>query len=281
MHSLRLNHIPSGNFAGRDGFTLIELLVVIAIIAILAAMLLPVLGKAKTKAHGIACLNNLKQLQLAWFMYSGDNSDLIVPTGNQIGNGSPTDPTILPGGEEAQWVLGDVRTSINFAFIQNGLLFPYARSVAIYKCPADRRTLNYPNPSGPVTIRSMSMNAWLNPTKVAIASGYISPGGPYRVFKKQSDIPRASEIWVALDENPGTINDPWFLNSPASYPAMWVDRPACYHNRAGGISFADGHAQIRKWTDPIVLQQGSGNFIAATPGNPDLPWLLERTTAKK
>lgn len=98
---------------------------------------------------------------------------------------------------------------------------------------------------------------------------------------RQSDILTVSDIWVALDENPGTINDHWFLNHPANYPFTWVDRPACYHNRSGGLSFADGHAQMRKWTDPIVLQQGTGNFIAATPGNPDLPWLLERSTAKK
>ena len=153
---------PAAPKRAAPAFTLIELLVVIAIIAILAALLLPALSKAKSKAQGISCLNNLKQLQLGWLMYSGDNDDKIIRTG---GLGSlvtdPNDSKAQAGGPLSQWVLGSVESlpnRTNTLMIQNGLLFSYLNSLTIYKCPADKEAIN-----GAISARSMSMNAWMNP----------------------------------------------------------------------------------------------------------------------
>jgi len=262
-------------------FTLIELLVVITIIAILAAMLLPVLGKAKQKAQGIGCLNNLKQLQIGWTLYSADNDDKIVRTGGmQSLVTNPNDPSAQPGGPRANWVLGSVNPNdapstmcTNVLFIINGLMFPYVKNLAVYKCPADRKT----GPGGALTVRSVSMNAWMNPISIETFSSQN------RVFRKQSDIinPPPSKCWVLIDENPGTINDGWFMEDPIGYPNTWVDMPACYHHRAGGLSFADGHAEIKKWTDSRVLAQRYSVFTPRDMNSPDLPWLHERTTSRK
>src|ERR1017187_420568 len=158
----------------RTGFTLIELLVVIAIIAILAALLLPVFAKAKTKAQGIQCMSNLKQLQMAAIMYSDDNDARLLPT---VGEGpyqitSPLDPYCQPGAPQNQWIYGDMTqpaAAANPDLLRVGLIFPYAPNIALFKCPADVRTIWFggtPVPPGGnniLTVRSMSMNAYLNP----------------------------------------------------------------------------------------------------------------------
>ena len=259
------------------GFTLIELLVVIAIIAILAAMLLPALSKAKTKAQGIHCLNNLKQLQLAWLLYSDSNSDKIIRTGGLgVLVTDARQANAQPGGDRSNWVLGSIQEpaagDTDPDMIRNGLLFPYVNSVDVYKCPADHKL----GVSGDPTIRSMSMNAWMNP--ISDEGGQLDVS-TYAVFRKQTQIRRPVETWVAIDENPNSINDGWFLVRP-NVPTLWRDVPAAYHNNAGGLSYADGHAEIRKWTDANVIAQ-KGSYARRDPRSDDLNWLIERTTQRR
>jgi prepilin-type N-terminal cleavage/methylation domain-containing protein/prepilin-type processing-associated H-X9-DG protein len=264
------------------GFTLIELLVVIAIIAILAALLLPVLAKAKVQAQKTFCMNNLRQIQLAWVLYCNANEDTIVPVSNH-GSTDVTDSQIQPGAAESQIFPGNVNTLGNFAKLS--LLYPYHHSDVLWKCPADpRKILVNGVPSANPTIRSYSVNGWMNPTPSTASQTYLHPQDTYRVFRKQSDIRSPSEIYIALEESPGTINDSWFVECPDT-PTEWTDMPASYHNRSSMLLFADGHAENRLWTDYEVVSQ-AGNFVTANPVpqppyndlNNDLTWVLSITT---
>lgn len=257
------------------GFTLIELLVVIAIIAILAGMLLPALGKAKTKSQGVQCMNHTRQMMMAWRMYIDEYTERVPPS-------------FGPG----QWVNGNLDFSTarsNWDINQDlakSLLWPYCgNSAGIWRCPADRSVVRVTNTFLP-RVRSLSMNAWFNSSDVA------DFGTGFKIYKKMTDLtdPGPTMTWVFLDEREDSINDGEMVVGMTGYPdqpSAWkiVDYPASYHNNAAGFSFADGHSELKKWLDPRTtpkLTKGASLPLnVGSANNRDVFWMMERTTRKK
>lgn len=277
---------PSSRF--RRAFTLIELLVVIAIIAILASMLLPALAKAKTKAQGILCMSNGKQVALAWVLYSGDNDERLP------GNLDGGDVQTLANSNRT-WALGWLDNAVyrndntNTIMLMNAQLGKFTSTPGVYKCPADMSKSR--GRSGPPRVRSISMNAYVGSRASLGNNNPDRPySGGYKQFLKLTDMPSPSKTWVIIDEREDSINDGWFAVNMDSYDPhrptahVIVDYPATYHNRAGGLSFADGHAEIRKWVDPRtapVLRPGQLLPLGvASANNRDIDWLQERSSYK-
>ncbi len=270
--------------ATRRAFTLIELLVVIAIIAILAAMLLPALNKAKTKAQGIACLNNLKQMGTSWGMYALDNLDRIPPNnGNDQSGFIPGVTPFYPHTWCAGWLeFNGTPDNTNVLYLMRSHIYPNLKSLAVWHCPADPSVAKF----GPTTlprVRSMSMNCWLN------ADGPWNGATQYKVMRRLSDFvnPSPAMTWVLIDERQESINDGYFVVTMNQQGAgcYIVDFPACYHNGAGGLNFADGHSEIHKWRDGRTTPPARNNFNLQlnipSPNNQDIAWLQARSTGLK
>jgi prepilin-type N-terminal cleavage/methylation domain-containing protein len=290
-------------------FTLIELLVVIAIIAILAAMLLPALNRAKQKAQGIQCTSNLRQVMIGWKIYTDDNNGVFPPNPDY----AVTTAIWVAGGMDfdgSHQTISGSADDTNSALMLNpqySLVGPYLKTARVFKCPADQSMYG-----GQSRVRSYSMSQAVGPmangtmvdgSHVAghwLSTGNASaPGGnPFRVYIKDSGIIGGLspvDIWVLVDEHPDSINDcafavemplGWQNGNPNPMSFNFIDVPSKYHGDSCGFSFIDGHSEIHHWQDAGVIPNptytgGIGGRVNPAENDPDVYWLASHTSTAK
>ena len=262
-------------------------------------MLLPVLVKGKLKAQGLQCLANHRQLTFAWKMYTDDHNDLLLYASH---HGVP-----IPNLESVPWVTGDLdfnpANQANWdpeLGVKNSPMWPYCGgSTAIWKCPADHSYVVVDGEQKP-RVRSMSMNIWVggfDGFDGNLSGGTVWPygafgGGAWRVYLKMSQFttPGPAGIFLLMDMREDSIDWGNFATDMTGWPdnpaaTSFYDLPASYHHRAGGLSFVDGHAEIKRWLDdrtmPQLVENGLVKDQFPSPNNPDILWLQERATRPK
>jgi prepilin-type N-terminal cleavage/methylation domain-containing protein/prepilin-type processing-associated H-X9-DG protein len=268
--------------AGR-GFTLIELLVVIAILAILASVLLPALAKAKAKGHAILCLNNLRQLSLAWTLYAQDNSDRLP---NNFGVSEIK--RLLQAGSNVNWASSLLNWELdpentNILLNTKASLGTYVGGHArVFKCPSDDVVSSVQRSAGWTDrSRSFSMYAMVGDAGEFSQDGTNVNNPYYHQYLKLSEFQRTSQIFVFIEEHPHSMNDGYFLNK--AYPAFWHDLPASYHNGSANLIFGDGHAEARRWRNATTRKPARPDAVTLPlrlddSDRADFDWLMERTS---
>jgi prepilin-type N-terminal cleavage/methylation domain-containing protein len=250
----------------RKGFTLIELLVAVATIAILAALLLPVLSKAKIKAQRASCVANLRQLGFGWIIYSHDNNGLLPESYS---------------GSSNTWVMGNMRKpteATDPGLIVQGKLFPYTRDTKVYHCPGDTGVTI--DSKVVASVRSYSMNCFMGGRDPLLGPIPSSAKDYVPFFIKDSELRRPSELWVLIDEDERSIDDGCFVTDPAAH--WWYDFPATSlhrHDFSFGLAMSDGHTDIWLNRDPRTHQLTSNGTEQSN--NPDLQRLAAHSTMLK
>lgn len=273
---------------GAPGFTLIELLVVIAIVAILASLLLPALAKAKQQAHTIACVNNLRQLQVAFHVYAGDNEDRVPRNGSSpVAGKIPEDPAWVAGGmgyESHPGGTDSLRDTTNKVILLQGpgSLGSYTKAAGIYKCPADRSYVIFPDGARHPRVRSYSMNVYFGyPEDLAIEPFYF-------FFYKLSELEAIgpSRFFTFVDHHEDSIGHSSFSAFVTEVPPSdrWGSIPASRHGRNGTFAFVDGHVEIHRWRDARtsqpMLRRRRNTTDFGHGNNPDIAWVNGRATIK-